>query len=124
MAVDFSQIAEIKYRTGTVDQQDVLRAQLEVSNIDIELVRMRQELQSAQARLARLLHLSPDTPVQALPELPAEQIPNDLERLYALAIEARPDLHAQLAAIRRDRLNVDLARLQYYPDVTTQGQLG
>ena len=124
LAVDFSKIAETKYRTGTVGQQDLLRAQLEVSNIDTELVRMRQELQSAQARLARLLHVSPETPVQALPELPAEQIPNDLERLYALAIEARPDLHAQLAAIRRDRLNVDLARLQYYPDVTLKANWG
>jgi outer membrane protein, heavy metal efflux system len=124
LAVDFSQIAEIQYRTGTVGQQDLLRAQLEVANIDLELVRMRQELQSAQARLARLLHLSPDTPIQTLPELPAEQIPNDLERLYALAIEARPDLQAQLAAIRRDRLNVDLARLQYYPDVTFKANWG
>lgn len=124
LAVDFSKIAETKYRTGAVDQQDLLRAQLEVSNVDIELVRMRQELQSEQARLARLLHVSPDTPVQALSALPAEQIPHDLERLYALAIAARPDLHAQLAAIRRDRLNVDLARLQYYPDVTLKASWG
>jgi outer membrane protein TolC len=33
-------------------------------------------------------------------------------------------LHAQLAAIRRDRLNVDLARLQYYPDVTLKASWG
>jgi cobalt-zinc-cadmium efflux system outer membrane protein len=124
LAVDFSKIAEIKYRTGTVDQQDLLRAQLEVSNTDIELVRMRQELQSGQARLARLLHVSPETPVGALPVLAAEQIPNDVQRLYALAIEARPDLHAQLAAIRRDRLTADLARLQYYPDVTLKAGWG
>jgi outer membrane protein TolC len=56
--------------------------------------------------------------VRALPELPEEQVPGDIERLYALAIEARPDLHSQLAAIRRDRFNVDLARLQYFPDLT------
>lgn len=124
LAADFSRIAETKYRTGTVDQQDVLRAQLEVANTDTELIRLRQELQSGQARLARLLHVSPDTPVRAQSPLPAEQIPNDVQRLYALAIEARPDLHAQLATIRRDRLNVDLARLQYYPDVTFKAGWG
>ncbi len=42
----------------------------------------------------------------------------------ALAIESRPDLHAQLAAIRRDRLNVNLARLQYYPDLTFKAGWG
>lgn len=124
LAVDFSTLAETKYRTGKAEQQDLLRARLEVSTTDAELVRMRQEFQSAQARLARLLHVSPDTPVEALSELPAEQIPNDVQRLYALAIESRPDLHAQLAAIRRDRLNVDLARLQYYPSFTLKAGWG
>jgi outer membrane protein TolC len=124
LAVELSKTADAKYRTGTADQQDLLRAQLEVANTDAELVRMRQELQSAQARLARLLHVSPDTPVRSLATLPAEQIPNDVQRLYALAIAARPDLHAQLAAIRRDRLNADLARLQYYPDFTLKAGWG
>ncbi len=124
LAVEFSQIAETKYRTGTVDQQDLLRAQLEVSNTDAELVRMQQELQSAQARLARLLHVSPDTPVRALAELPVEHLPDDVERLYSLAIEARPDLHAQLAMIRRDRRNVDLARLEYFPEFTFKAGWG
>ena len=43
---------------------------------------------------------------------------HNLKRLYAMAIAQRPELHAQLAAIQRDRQAVDLARLQYYPDVT------
>lgn len=118
LAVDFSRIAETKYKAAQVSQQDLLRAELEVSNVDTQLVRLRQELQSAQARLARLLHVSPDTPVRATRELPGAQLPKDLERLYARAIAARPELHSQLAAIRRDRHQTDFARLQYFPDVT------
>jgi outer membrane protein TolC len=38
--------------------------------------------------------------------------------LYRQAIAARPELHAQLAAIDRDRRAVDLAQLDYFPDVT------
>jgi outer membrane protein TolC len=79
---------------------------------------MRQELVSGQARLARLLHVSPETPVAALAELPAEEIPADLDHLYRQAIAARPELHAKLAAIQRDRYGRDLAALQYYPDCT------
>ncbi len=118
LLVDLTKIAESKYRTGTTSQQDVLLAQLEVSDLEAQLIRLRQELRSAQARLARRLHISPDTRVLALDKLPVEQMPSDLYLLYAKAIEARPELHAQLAAIRRDRSAVERAKLDYYPDPT------
>lgn len=118
LAQSLVSIADARFRTAQVSQQDLLRAELEISNIDTELVRLRQEQQSAQARLARLMHVSPDTPVRAMTALPSEQIPQDLNRLYSQAIAARPELHSQLAAVRRDRYATDLARLQYYPDVT------
>jgi cobalt-zinc-cadmium efflux system outer membrane protein len=118
LMLDLTRIAESKYRTGKVSQQDVLKAQVEVSNLDSELIRLRQQLESVRARMARLLHVSPDTPLRALDQLPAEQVPRDLERLYRLAVQARPELHAQLAAVDRDRRAVELARLQYFPDVT------
>jgi cobalt-zinc-cadmium efflux system outer membrane protein len=104
LLTDLSAIAESKYRTGTVSQQDVLRAQVEVSNLESELIRLRQELESAQARLARLLHVSPDTPVRAMEQLPPEQAPQDLDRLYQQAIAARPELQVQLAALVLQRL--------------------
>jgi outer membrane protein TolC len=113
---DLSTIAESKYRTGTVSQQDVLRAQVEVSNLNAELIRLRQQLESTQARLAQVLHVSPDTPIRAIEQLPREQIPRDLERLYRQAVAARPELQAQLAAVHRDRQSVELARLAYFPD--------
>ncbi len=118
LLLDFVRVAEIKYRAGTASQQDVLRAQVELSNLDSQLIRLRQRIDSSQAKLARLLHVSPDTPVRALEQPPQEQIPQDLERLYRQAISGRPELHAQLAAVQRDHRKVDLARLQYYPDLT------
>ncbi len=118
LLVSLKGLAESKLRTGSVSQQDVLRAQLEVSNLEKELIQLRQELQSAQARLTRQLHISPETPVLALDQLSGEQIPADLQLLYAKAIEARPELHAYLAAIGRDRRAVERARLDYYPDPT------
>ncbi|WLD13547.1 TolC family protein [Planctellipticum variicoloris] len=124
LLVELSEIAEIRYTTGAVSQQDVLRSQVEVSNVDSELIQLRQQLQSTRARLAQLLHVSPETPLQALNEWPEEEVPQDLERLYQQAITARPELHAQLAAVRRDLSQVELARLQYYPDVTLNAMWG
>ncbi|MHB8860856.1 MAG: TolC family protein [Pirellulaceae bacterium] len=118
LLVELTQIAEAKYRTGGVSQQDVLRAQVEISNLESELIQLRQQRESAQAAMAGLLHISPETPLQALEQLPAEQVPRSLDRLYEQAVTARPELHAQLAAVRRDLQNVDLARLNYFPDLT------
>lgn len=101
-----------------VTQQDVLRIQLELSRLETELVELRQQLDSAQASLAGLLHISPETPLRAVDNLPAESIPQDLARLYRQAISDRPELQAALAAIQRDRRAADLARLNYFPDVT------
>lgn len=117
LLLSLAKIAETKYRAGTVSQQDVLRAQVEVSNLDSELVRLRQQLESSQARLAQLLHVSPDTPLRAVEQPPGEQVPHDLERLYEQAVAYRPELQAKLAAIQRDRQRVELARLAYFPDM-------
>jgi outer membrane protein TolC len=118
LAKRFSQIAEARVRANAVSQQDYLRAELNVSQLDVELVRLRQEVQSSQARLARWLHVSPDTPLSTANGLPAEDVFASLDSLYEQAIENRPELHAQLAAIERDRHQVDLAKLKYFPDVT------
>lgn len=113
----FVRIAEVKNITGG-RQADVLRAQVEASNLEADLVRLRQQLDSARARLARVLHIGPETHVQALDQLPYQPVPRDLELLYQRAVSLRPELHAQLAAVMRDRRKVDLARLDYYPDAT------
>ena len=132
LLIDLTKIAEVKYRTGTVSQQDVLRAQVEVSTLDSELIRLRQQLDSSQSRLAQVLHISPDTPLRAVEQLPKEQAPRDLEHLYHQAVAVRPELQTQLAAIQRDRRSVELARLSYFPDfaftvdwtgMTTEGAL-
>lgn len=124
LAIRLSRIAEAKFRAREVSQQDFLRAELTVYNVDAELVRLRQDLQVGQARLAKLLHISPDTPVRTLPQLAQQQLPNDLELLYRRAIAARPELHAQLAAIQRDQQSWQLAKLQYFPNVTVSGSWG
>ena len=110
-------IAEARLISGGT-AQDVRRAELEVLDLDNQLIRLRQQLASQQARLARLLHVSPQTPLASAGRLSAERIPFDLDRLYRQAVAARPELHAQLAAIERDRSTVELAGLDYLPDVT------
>jgi len=118
LLVEIREVANTRYKAGSTSQQDVLRADLEVSNVENDLIRLRQQRTSGQARLARLLHIAPQTQVAAIDSLSHEQAPRDLELLQQQAVSARPELHAQLAAVRRDRSAVNLARLDYKPDVT------
>lgn len=111
-------VANTRYRAGQTSQQDVLRADLEVSNVENELIRLRQQLESGQARLARLLHVAPQTKVLALDRLAPVEAPRDLDALQQLAVAARPELHAAIASIEQNQREADLARLDYMPDVT------
>lgn len=101
-----------------VTQQDVLQIQVALARIDAELVQLKQQGESTQARLARLLHVSPETKPEAMDSLPPDQTVQNIEQLYELAVQSRPELHAQLATIKRDRKAKCLAELQSYPDVT------
>lgn len=112
-------VVEQMYRVKReVTQQDVLQVQVAQSRIESELLKFRQQKQSAQARLARLLHVSPETKPEAMASLPPEQTVQDIQLLYELAIQARPELHAQLAVIEKDRRAACLAELDNYPDLT------
>lgn len=111
-------VADTRYQTGQTTLQDVLRADLEISGIENSLIDLRQRRTAERARLARLLHVSPDTELEPLAELPAEQLPADLVSLRARAVSARPQLHAALTQNTRERRAIGLARLDYKPDVT------
>ena len=115
---DLVEVANALYKTGKTSQQDLLRLQAELANVDGELIRMRKMLLSAQAELAQALHISPETPLAAMEQLAPEDVPRNLDWLYHRAVAARPELHAMLAEIERDRRMVEMARLEYYPDVT------
>ncbi len=111
-------VANSRYKVTQASYQDLLRAELEIASVENELIRLRQRLESAQARLARILHIAPQTKVRALDRVAPEQVPHDLEWLQRQAVAARPELHAQLAALERDQQAVELASLDYMPDVT------
>lgn len=118
LLAELRDVANARYQAGQVSQQDVLRADLEISQIESELIRLDQELVSAQARLAQWLHIDPSTKLSADLREAMNRVPDDLAWLQRRAVAARPALHAQLAALERDRQAVGLAQLDYYPDVT------
>lgn len=114
---DFRGIARKRLATGGT-QQDVIRAEVLISELDRELATNQQAIATARAGLARQVHASPETEFRTLPDLPLKRVPTEFERLYQLAIAARPELQGRLAAVARDEKAVELAQKRFYPNVT------
>jgi outer membrane protein TolC len=114
---DFQAIARSRIPAGG-SQQDAIRAETLITELDRALAANQQEIASARAALARQIHADPESDLRTLPELPIESMPAQIERLYQLAVTARPELRGRLEAIARDQKAVELARKRSYPNVT------
>lgn len=117
LANEFLEIAQVRFRTNQVTQQDVLQAELELAELSrrkLELQRMRRV---ATARMNTLLLQPPNLQLPS-PQLDAEdyQIPSDPSLLYEWAQRNRPDLAAQAHQVEAENANLALAYKQYYPD--------
>jgi outer membrane protein TolC len=117
LAVDFVELAKVRVKTGG-SQQDYLRAEVVINDLDRELIRVRQGRTEARADMAQQLHINPESELRTLPGVPMATVPDQVDRLYRLAVAARPELRGRLAAIARDERAVELARKRYYPNIT------
>ncbi len=108
--------AEIRYRAGQGNQQDILRAQLERSRVLRDLSRVEQEAGEAQAELKRILHRSQDSPDIATEPLVLTEFAPQRETLLMRAREADPNVRERAEMVRKGQAAVDLARREFRPD--------
>ncbi|MEX2481969.1 MAG: TolC family protein [Gammaproteobacteria bacterium] len=113
----FVTVATTKYETGAGLQQDVLLAQLELSRLleqEIRLVAMRQtqaiHLNILMDRLPEAPVRLPETVSKAMGDLPPPGV------LYEIAVEKRPLLATMQSRIEAARSRLELAEREFYPD--------
>lgn len=110
--------ARIKYTTGSVPQQDVLKAQMAMTQLAEHMIRFERDAEMARARLNTLLGKRPDAPIQVRGEHALSAPLPSLVSLTATALETRPDLAAARAAADRSHKEQRLAKTAYSPDLT------
>lgn len=115
---EFVKIAETKYSVGKGIQQDVLKAQVELSKLLDEQIRLEQTRQAAAAKLNAILNRAPQTPLGWTEEVLKEEMTRDLKALQDRALENRPLLKALQEEIERSKAANALARRRYFPDLT------
>lgn len=114
-------VARALYRSGSGNQADVTRAQVELGRMDDRLRSLLDALGPAAARLNALLgrptHARlPEPPAPAAHGAPALPERSDEAWLQA-ALAANPELGAAQREIERETHAVALARKDYYPDI-------
>jgi len=111
-----ARIAEEKYKVGKGLQQDVLRAQLEVSRILQTLTILNQRQRSMVARLNTLLLRPSETPIGTLAAVDQSPLNYSLDELIDQGVENSPDIRRQEQLIEQSQYAVNLAHKEYYPD--------
>lgn len=113
--------AQIRYTVGQVPQQDILKAQVALTELDENLIRFERDAEVARARLNALMNRSSGTALRVTGGYHvAERLPS-IESLEKTALQNRPDLLDAETAIDKSRKQEQLAKKAYVPDVTLSG---
>lgn len=111
-------ITEARYSVGKAPQQDVFKAQTQLSVMQTRVIQTERERHAREAEINALL----DRPQNALlgqpPDEPAEPLGFTLEELEAKAGEAAPELRRDQQMLQRSETALNLAHKDYYPDTT------
>lgn len=111
-------VARAQVAAGRRRQDDVLRAQTELSNLEAELIALRQRRVTVVAKLNELLSRDRATAIGTPEDFDIRQVDLAIESLFSEAIQANPELKRFERQIERDQRAVELARLAYWPDFT------
>jgi len=114
-------VSENRYAVGQAAQQDVIKAQTQLSILELQLERVRQERKTREGELNALLARPTATPVGQPDDLQLTPFDMSLGSLVALAIEHAPMLRRDRIMIDRSQLAVDAARKEYKPDFAVTG---
>jgi len=112
----FENIAQARYSVGQAIQQDILRAQVEVSILSQRVTRMEQERSSAIAEINQLLNRPVDSPLPGPSDIQPSTFSESLGTLQQEFSTRAPQIQRAEAMLEREKLNLQLARKQYRPD--------
>lgn len=117
-AASASRLAQSRYERGLGNQQEWIKAQLEVAALRSDGFVLQAEVRKAQARLNALLNRSSDAPLaepQILRELPAASVLDEAQLQQRLRTSS-PQLSKQTAVSASAQSEVEMARKNQTPD--------
>ena len=111
--------SDSQYQLGMSQQQDVLKAQLEMTSLLKEIAMNDEQYLQAQAGLKGLLGREQDSPNVPIGEVSASEVTAESGRLRELASTNSPAFRQALAMEQKSDLGLSLAKKDYIPDFTS-----
>lgn len=114
----YETLAQARYSQGSGLQQGVIKIQAEISQILDRLKLLNQQRESLVLRLNTLMNRPAEQSIVFVNDIQLPEVELNVKRLYALAEENRPELKATLARIEKSERSAELAKKDYWPDVS------
>ena len=112
--------ADARYRSGMGNQQDLLQAQVEQTKLFREITMHHLEVAKAEAQLKQLLNRSQSSPDIEPADLPETPLSYTFDELLAAANAQNPGISGAQQMVEKQKLQVDLAHKDFYPDFDVQ----
>jgi len=109
---------EKKHDGGVASDFDVLRAQVELSNFEADLIRSKNAINIARANLIKTMGISQDSDFVLSDEFAYAPIQVSMEHAVETAFTNRPDLYSREYQIRQQREQLKIARSRYLPNAS------
>ncbi|HSP67521.1 MAG TPA: TolC family protein, partial [Bryobacteraceae bacterium] len=113
-------IADARYRVGEGSQQDILKSQLERTKLLREVAHHRELMSTQQALLRKLLNRPPDSRDISTQPLVETPLVYTSDELLARIRSDNPDVVGQQELVKKQSLQVEIARKDRYPDFSVQ----
>jgi len=125
-AEDHRRLAAQRVEAGVALQTDVLRAQVEVSNLKLALLRAENIVRISRGNLNTSMGLPVETPleVEAPSKTPVSPNGINIEEAFEQAVQRRPEVRGALLNISAAQSGVEEARSAFGPRIRAEGNVG
>ncbi|MFA5251441.1 MAG: TolC family protein [Phycisphaerae bacterium] len=109
---------EFKRTGGVASDFDVLRAEVELSNFQAELIKNKNAINVSKAQLLKIMGISQDSNFIPSDELSYAPLEITMERAVEVAYRNRPDLYERQFDIKYRKELLQIARSRYWPTIS------
>ena len=125
---EFARVAEKKYAAGKSPQGDSMKAHFELTQLELDLIRLKQEEEALQDSLKAIVnqHIFKKLNLVNLkikpPKFYANQVTNSLPKLTSLLQDKSPTVKIQAHLLKEAKYKSSLSKWRYAPDFQLQYQ--
>jgi cobalt-zinc-cadmium efflux system outer membrane protein len=114
----YETLARARYQQGVGLQQAVVKLQAEITRDQSRLEELKKQRVDLEAALNALRDFPSNSPVEKVLPGKKPEVPIDLDYLYRIGRDNRPEIQAALLQIEKNEKRIQLAQKSYWPDVT------